>query len=297
MSGDDHQLLERAEFTLAHDSHGGQQQRHEHEQDPGDRGDVVDPALEVGVVPGLWPDLQAAGGPGPGDVPDPTIADIALDYLRGGSAGQVGRHRVRAVHQDLDFDRAAGPEVAVEPRRDLDHDQGVAAIEGARGSARGAVAPRDAEFARGLERVGQPPRFGAAVVVHEQERGEADVGVHRVAEHDQLHHRRDENQPLHPRVAEHLAPFLAHQLAHPEQPFPHGSISLRKERIASARPTTAKPSGQELGPEHREADALEEDAPGHDDEVPGGHRVAQAPEHRGIPSMSKTKPESRNPGR
>ena len=205
LSQRDVELLQRADLALPHHGQRREQEAHQHHDGPHDGGNVVHPALEVGVVPGASPQVHArrrGRGPGAGGHLGAALQAEARDDAGGVPQGDVGGVRRAAVHQQLDLGRPPRGEVGGEAARDLETHHHVSMVQRP-GEVRGTVARgHHAEVARRGERIHQPARVRAPVVVDHHGAGVAHVGGGRVAEDQELHDGCDEQdveppQPFH----------------------------------------------------------------------------------------------------
>ena len=208
----DVELLERADFLLAHDRHrrqvGGDHQQKERE-DAGDHEVAADqPRIEPDANLRLNQSAHRQsrrGGPR-------AILDVSGNHGLGVTHRHTGGVGVGAVGHDLQrrlLTRLNLPSIV---RRNAERHPGLAAIEIAIDLAGRTRHADDLEIIRGLEPVDQLAAGRRPIGIDDDDGDVFDVGGGRIAEHRQLHDRRDDHDAEQARIPLELQQFLPHQV-------------------------------------------------------------------------------------
>ena len=207
----DDDLLHRADLLLAHDAHRGEQHRHDHEDHGEDGGHVEPAALQVGVVEDARDERDRARARAAGQRAQPRLqrlrAHVAHERARV-AEGDVRGGGVGAVDDELHGRRPAAGQRGAEALADHEAELGLRRDEPAVDLVGAVVGGDDLEVARLQEPAHEVAARRAAVLVDEHGRHVRDVRVHREAEDDDLHDRRDEDDGDHLPVAPDLQELL-----------------------------------------------------------------------------------------
>ncbi|VBB43798.1 hypothetical protein TRIP_B320016 [uncultured Desulfatiglans sp.] len=213
--GDD-QLLHRAGLPLADDGHRGEKQGQEHDQKGHDAGHIEVLAVEVRVVPGA----DAPVDPAVFEVLGVELPDEAVVQPLEGGEGVGDAHRGHVAHaavdEDLHIGRPARAERRAEIRRD-DHRHVDAPFEQGLLKSPGVLREEeDAEGLVGIVGILQHAAFDGAALVDQGEADIPDVRADDVAEEDQLHEGRDDQQRPVLAVPKQLDEFLPDEFPDPQ---------------------------------------------------------------------------------
>lgn len=191
----------------AGEHHGGDQHHHRH-----DSRDVIVATFQVVVEPGPAGQLDRAGR---------YVATVAAQQLLGENGvaellgyfhritqDDAGRVWIRAVHDYLQRGGPTATDVLLEAMVDPDHCPDRSPVQQLADFALRSDPPDDIEITGMLEPCHQVAAGPAVVQIVNGGGDVLDVGVHRIAEQDDLNNRHGENDEAHLRVAEDLNRFL-----------------------------------------------------------------------------------------
>jgi hypothetical protein len=214
----------RAGFLLLDDRQGGEDHRHEHQEQPQHPRDHEVRAAQLGVVPDPRLHLDRGGDAG-------ELATRAGDRLRRIARADRGRARIAAVDQQLHRGRPRGDDVPAVAARDHQDQPCAAGLKHPLGAAEGRDRTGRLEKPRRGEARGELAALGRPVEVADHRRDVAHVEVRGVAQKDELDHGGDKEDREEPGVPADLLQLLDD---HPPEAAHRVLLRMRADARASA---------------------------------------------------------------